>query len=121
MFLGVESLEEHFGPTGITQKETPWIIVNEKSINFWYDIWMKDSPSINKTNPYKEDHTYKMRRFVILSTRQKIGTYKNLKGCLPDDIIDNVKSVLIPINNVEDKLIWKLHLLVIFPLNSYMG
>lgn len=86
MFIGLECLEEDFGPTGITQK-TPRILGNGKSNNFWYDIWMKNSPLTNKINPYKEDHIHKYRRSVILS--QKIGIYKNLRR--PDDIIGNIK------------------------------
>lgn len=27
-----------------------WILGDDKSINFWYDNWMKDSPLVNKTN-----------------------------------------------------------------------
>lgn len=58
-------------------------------------------------NPDKAYYINKEARVCHFTDETKNWNIYNLSGCLPKDIIDETKYVPIPINNIEDKLIWK--------------
>lgn len=105
MFLSLQSLEEHFGSKGIKMRISRFLN-NGKSTNFWCDMWMIESPLINKVNPYKEVYINKYAKVSDFITRLNLEDFYSEES-LAENIIDQIKYIPISIKNFEGKLICK--------------
>lgn len=55
-------------------------------MNFWYDVWMDESPLINKVRPHKENYINKDAKVSDFIDQTKRWRLYDLKDCLPEHI-----------------------------------
>lgn len=79
----------------------------ENKIKLWLENWMTNSPLINIVFPDKVSYINKEAKVGEFIARMKNWKCNNLKEYLPDDIIDKIDSITIPLSNIEDKIVWK--------------
>lgn len=73
MLLGLECLEEYFGPREFTQKGPRLDFLNGKNMNF--GIWIDESSLINKVNPHKGNYINKNAKVSVFIDETKNEVY----------------------------------------------
>lgn len=72
-------------------------------LDIFFKFWKDQSPFMNKIRPTRKILLIMILRSVFIENTKRWQLH-NLRNCLLDDIIDKISRVLIPINNIEDKL-----------------
>lgn len=104
-FSGFNTWKSILDKFDLLKRGLTWIISNGNNINFWFVNWMNDSPIIKKVIPNKADYINKKTRVSDFIDGMQNWNLTNLKGFIPDEIIDRINCMLIQLSNTEDKII----------------
>lgn len=79
-----------------------WVLGDGKSIIFWYDSQMEDSPLIDKVHPHMSPHIQDIAKVSDVISSSKTWNTRSLIHILPIEVINKINAIPSPISIIQD-------------------